>query len=96
MFLSLAVAVGIILSMLSSRRSLKEWQEYYTAENREWKQADEAGINFDPVTPAETDLKKIVDESTVGSGYMVAEDLVIPEKITRLSLKNSDSKWKEV
>lgn len=96
MGLSLLLAVGIILSMLVSRRTLRGWQEHYTAENRQWKQQDEEGIVYASVTPEQADFYDIVDESTEGSGYLAAEELTLPEQITRRTIKNPEDKWKEI
>lgn len=82
MGLSLFLAVGALLAVLLSRRSLRDWQAHYTAENRQWKEEDEAGFVYQPVAPAEGDFYEVVDENaTVGSGYMTAEEFTVPEEI---------------
>ncbi|MCS4484880.1 hypothetical protein NXS08_05250 [Gleimia sp. 6138-11-ORH1] len=80
MGISLLLAIGALLVILLSRRSLRDWQTHYTAENRQWKEEDEAGIVYEPVAPTQGDFYKVVDENaTLGSGYLTAEELAVPE-----------------
>lgn len=84
MSLCLFAAVAAVLAVLLSRRSLRDWQDHYTSENRLWKAQHEAGVVYQQVDVSEGDFQKIMEDSShEGPGYLRAEEIAVPEDMKR-------------
>lgn len=88
MGLCLFAAVAALAAVLLTRRSFKDWQSHYTSEIRQWKAQAEAGFVYEPVDVQQGDFQRFMSDSgKAGSGYMRAEELVVPEDMKRRQRK---------
>lgn len=72
----LALAVGVLVVLLITRRSVSDWQVHLEKTTNEWKQADIDGQNPDPVTPRKSSLETVMKkEGREGSAYLRAEEI---------------------
>ncbi|WP_297556245.1 hypothetical protein [uncultured Actinomyces sp.] len=72
----LALAVGVLVVLLVTRRSVSDWQVHLEKTTSEWKQADMDGSKPDPVTPRVSSLETVIrKEGREGSAYLRAEEL---------------------
>ncbi|MBS5826986.1 MULTISPECIES: hypothetical protein [Actinomycetaceae] len=82
----LALAVGVLVVLLVTRRSVSDWQVHLEKTTSEWKQADNEGQKPDPVTPRKSSLEAVIKkEGREGSAYLRAEELPSLEQRPTLS-----------
>lgn len=72
----LALAIGVLVALLVTRRSVSDWQKHLTETTQEWKKHSEQGLDPDPVKPKRTSLQTVMEEEgREGSAYLRADEL---------------------
>jgi hypothetical protein len=72
----LALAIGVLVVLLITRRSVSDWQVHLSETTSEWKRRNEEGEEVKPVEPRKSSLEKVLrEESRQGSAYLRADEL---------------------
>lgn len=73
-----ALAVGVLVVLLVTRRSVSDWQIHFERTTNEWKNKDknEATKETPQVEPLSSDLETVMrTEGKAGSAYLRADEL---------------------
>lgn len=72
----LALAIGVLVVLLLTRRSVSDWQVHLSETTSEWKKRNEEGEQVELVEPRKASLEKVLrEESRSGSAYLTADEL---------------------
>ncbi|MDO5728710.1 MAG: hypothetical protein Q4P71_03705 [Actinomycetaceae bacterium] len=72
----LALAVGVLFSVMVSRRSVSDWQTHLTQVTKQLKDGDHAEDEQPVIRPKRASLATVIDEeSREGSAYLTAEEI---------------------
>lgn len=72
----LALAVGVLFSVMVSRRSVSDWQAHLTQVTKQLKDGEKPDEEQPVIEPKRASLATVIDEeSRLGSAYLTAEEI---------------------